>query len=157
MKPNIDLADADLKKVAALLNALLADEYVLYTKTQHSHWNIQGPNFMELHKFFEMQYSQLAHVVDEVAERIRVLGVLAKGTLKDFLAVTHLTEDSGDFTDQKKIIQALIKDHEAVVRSIRTDIVPVTDGCKDIGTTDFVTKLAGQHETMAWMLRAYVS
>jgi starvation-inducible DNA-binding protein len=157
MKPNIDLAEGDLKNVATLLNALLADEYVLYTKTQHSHWNVQGPNFMELHKFFEFQYSALALVVDEVAERIRVLGQMAKGSLKDFLAVTHLKEDTGDFTEQKKLIQDLIKDHETIIRSIRTDIVPVTDKCKDIGSTDFITKLAGQHETMAWMLRAYIS
>lgn len=157
MKPHIDISDANMKKTAEMLNALLADEYVLYTKTQHAHWNIQGPNFMELHKFFEMQYGNLARMVDEVAERVRVLGHLAKGTLKDFLKITHLEEEHGDITEQKQLVAALIKDHEAIIKHIRKHIVPFTDECEDIGTTDFVTKITGQHETMAWMLRAYIS
>lgn len=157
MKPNIEISDSNLQEVATLLNTLLADEYVLYTKTRNAHWNIQGPSFMELHRFFQEQYEELDEIIDEVAERVRMLGHFALGALKDFLSVTNLLETNGDFGNQKQIVQKLIEDHETIIRIIRKDISPIADKYKDLGTSDFVTGIMKQHEKMAWMLRAYVS
>ena len=38
------------------------------------HWNVTGPMFQTLHVMFETHYTELALVVDEIAERIRALG-----------------------------------------------------------------------------------
>jgi len=81
MKPNIGLRDGDSAAVVEILNRLLADEYVLYTKTRNYHWNVVGPQFNDLHKFFEAQYEAVDGIVDEVAERARSLGGRAWGTL----------------------------------------------------------------------------
>ena len=59
MKPGIGITDKNRKAVAAELAKLLADEYVLYTKTRNAHWNVEGPDFYEKHKFFETQFEQL--------------------------------------------------------------------------------------------------
>ena len=91
MKTNIDISEKKLKDIATLLNTLLADEYLLYTKTRNAHWNIQGNNFMELHKFFESQYDALDIIIDDTAERVRALGHFALGSLKDFLKVARLS------------------------------------------------------------------
>lgn len=157
MKPNIELSDQNRKEIADLLNTLLADEYVLFTKTRKAHWNIQGQNFMELHKFFEGQYEVLDEIIDEVAERVRALGQLSIGSLKEFAKVTNLLEDDRDLSSQKHTIETLTHDHEIIIRTIRTSIVPVSEKCTDLGTTDFVTGVMEQHEKMAWMLRAYIS
>jgi starvation-inducible DNA-binding protein len=68
MELNIGLSDQERKGVGDILNALLADEYVLYTNTRNYHWNVVGPQFHDLHKFFESQYEELNEMVDEVAE-----------------------------------------------------------------------------------------
>ena len=60
--------------VVEILNTLLSDEYVLYTKTRNYHWNVVGPRFNDLHKFFEAQYETLNEIVDAVAERTRAVG-----------------------------------------------------------------------------------
>jgi len=65
---------------------------VLYTKTRNAHWNVEGPDFHDKHKFFEAQYEQLEDLVDDVAERMRSLGHFAPATMKSFLDLTHLTE-----------------------------------------------------------------
>jgi len=156
MKPNIEISDDHLKEVATLLNNLLADEYVLYTKTKNAHWNIQGSAFMELHTFFLSQYEALDIMVDDIAERVRSLGHFALGSLKNFLSVTHMLENDDDFGNQKQIIQSLLTDHETIIRIIRNDLVPVSDKYKDLGTTDFLTGLMKQHEKTTWMLRAYL-
>lgn len=156
MKPNIEISEKNLKEVATILNNLLADEYVLYTKTRNAHWNIEGPGFMELHKFFETQYDALDLIIDEVAERVRSLGHYSLGSLKDFLSITHLTEEHNDFSRQKQVIQSLLNDHETIIRALRKNITVVTEKCKDAGTGDFITGIMEHHEKMSWMLRAYL-
>ena len=157
MKPNIEISEKHLKEGALLLNTLLADEYILYTKTRNAHWNIQGQNFIELHKFFESQYNILNIIIDDVAERVRALGHFALGSLKDFTSVTRLSEHNHDFTDPKHIIQTLVEDHEALIRSLRKDISTTAEKHRDLGTADFMTGLMEQHEKMSWMLRTHLS
>lgn len=135
----------------------MADEYVLYTKIRNAHWNITGQNFYELHKFFEKHYENLDVMIDEIAERIRTLGHFSIGSLKDFLSITHMSEEKDDFNNSKQIIQTLVNDHETIIRIIKNDIVPIADKYRDMGTADFVTKLMEQHEQMAWMLRTSLS
>ena len=57
MSAQIGLSPAQRQGVITILTKLLADEYVLYTKTRNYHWNVVGPQFHDLHKFFETQYS----------------------------------------------------------------------------------------------------
>ncbi|MGH7152208.1 MAG: Dps family protein, partial [Planctomycetota bacterium] len=99
MKPNLGLSDSQRSDVVGILTTLLADEYVLYTKTRNYHWNVVGHQFHDLHKFFEEQYEALDEVVDDVAERARSLGGPSAGTLKEFLGATRLKESPGESPD----------------------------------------------------------
>lgn len=156
MKPNIDIKDNNLKAVSEILNTLLADEYVLYTKTRNAHWNVEGPHFIQLHKFFQEQYEALDEIIDDVAERVRTLGHYSLGRLKDFIGTTRLSEDLHKFGDSRHILQTLLADHESIIGSIRREINMVNDKYKDTGTADFITGIMEQHEKMAWMLRAHI-
>ena len=92
MKPHIGIEDENRKGVVQILNQLLADEYLLYTKTRNFHWNVTGPDFSQLHKFFESQYEELDEIIDEVAERTRSLGEKPVATLKEFLQQARLKQ-----------------------------------------------------------------
>ena len=155
MKPNIDISDAARSSVVDILNRLLSDEYLLLTKTRNYHWNVTGPQFNDLHKFFEAQYDELNEIVDEVAERARQLGGRAFGTLAEFAKTSRLVEQPGVPPAASEMIRALLDDHESIIRSLRADIGPVADKFGDIGTSDFLTGLLEKHEKMAWMLRAF--
>ncbi len=156
MKPNIGMNDAQRAAVVETLNSLLADEYLLYTKTRNYHWNVVGPQFNDLHKFFEAQYGELNDFVDEVAERARTLGGQALGTLAEFTQHARLKEQPGKAPDAKGMLATLLADHEAPIRHLRTDADAVMDKHKDAGTNDFLVGLMEKHEKMAWMLRAFV-
>jgi starvation-inducible DNA-binding protein len=155
MKMNIGITEKNLQAVATELQKLLADEFVLYTKTRNYHWNIEGPNFMELHKIYEGQYEQLDDIMDQVAERIRQLGHYAEAQLKDFIKLTRLGED-GYSTDQKTQLKNLLEDHETMIRNLRKNIDEFSDKYKDAGTADFVTGLMKEHEKTAWFIRSYL-
>ncbi|CAM4071645.1 starvation-inducible DNA-binding protein [Pedobacter westerhofensis] len=157
MEAKIGISKDRLAEVAHSLSRVLADEFVLYTKTRKAHWNIEGPDFYNKHKFFEEQYNQLEEIIDEVAERIRKLGHYAPASLKQFLELTHLSEDDREQNDSQGYIKMLLADHESIIIHIRENINNYVAPLKDLGTSDYVTGLMEKHETMAWMLRAHLS
>ena len=155
MDANIGLNETQRRAVVDILNRLLADEVLLYIKTRNYHWNVVGPQFSELHKFFESQYDELDEIMDEVAERARALGGKAAGSMSEFLKLARLKEAAGG--DARKMIAELLGDHESVIRSLREDLAAVGEKHGDAGTNDFLTGLMEQHEKLAWMLRAHLS
>jgi starvation-inducible DNA-binding protein len=156
MTMNIGIAEKDRDGVVKILNALLADEYVLYTKTRNYHWNVVGPQFNDLHKFFEAQYGELNEIVDEVAERARTMGGPSAGTLAEFLQLARLKEQAGDRPAAAKMIANLLADHSAIICTLRGDLETCNTTHHDAGTSDFLTGIMEQHEKMAWMLRAFL-
>ena len=156
MKTNIGIKENNRKAVAEILNKLLADETVLYTKVRNAHWNIEGPDFHAQHLFFEELYNDLAELIDEIAERVRAIGHYAVGTLKEYLALTQLTEMKYKKNDSQGYIAELLNDYESLIISLREDIQKVED-LEDAGTEDFLVGILEKHEKTAWMLRAHVA
>lgn len=157
MKPNIGLSPKNLAPVKDVLNSTLADAVVLYTKTRKFHWNVSGNSFMELHKLFEDHYKKMEESIDEIAERINKLGFQTPGTLAEFLEMASLKEAPGKYPAQTEMIKELLKDHEAVVITLRKSIDDCDKKFGDIGTADFLTDLLREHETLAWTLRRYLN
>ncbi len=157
MKTNIGIKQENISKVVEVLTKVLADEFVLYTKTKRAHWNVEGPDFYNKHIFFEQQYDAIDEIVDTVAERIRALGHYTPATLKDFLALTHLTEELKENNDSTGFIKELLLDHESIIIYLRENINPIANEWQDAGTSDFITGLVENHEKMAWMLRAHLN
>jgi starvation-inducible DNA-binding protein len=155
MKADIGIPDKHLQAVANEMNKVLADEFVLYAKTRNYHWNVEGSNFMEMHKFYESLYEQLDEIMDDVAERIRAIGHHAEARLKDYVRLTHLDEPAYT-TVQKEQLQHLLEDHESIIRNLRKLITVFAEEHKDLGTSDFVTGLMEKHEKMAWFVRSYL-
>ena len=156
MKTSIGISAENREVVAHELAKLLADEFVLYTKTLNAHWNLEGMDFHSVHLYFEELYNQSAEIVDSVAERIRQLGHYAPATLKNFLQLTHLTEQDEEGNDSRSLIKKLLSDHESIIEFIRGNINEFADAHKDAGTSDYITGLMETHEKIAWMLRAHI-
>ena len=124
MNPEIGIKKENLSKVAQALSGFLADEFLIYLKTRNAHWNIEGPDFHQMHKFFEEQYEQLDETMDQVAERIRMLGHYAPATMRSYLELTHLTEQSREKNDSAGFIKELLGDHESIIIRLRENIKP---------------------------------
>ncbi|MDI1255476.1 MAG: DNA starvation/stationary phase protection protein [Flavobacterium sp.] len=156
MKTNLGITEAGREGVANELTKILADEYVLYTKTKNAHWNIEGPDFYEKHKFFESQFGELDGIIDSVAERIRTLGHYVDAMLKAFLSVTHFTEQKRSKNDSAGYLKELLADHESLIMILRGNIPVFANEYHDLGTSDFITGLMETHEKMAWFLRSHL-
>ncbi|MBO9727146.1 MAG: DNA starvation/stationary phase protection protein [Chitinophaga sp.] len=155
MKINIGVSAEHTKQIALELNKVLADELLIYAKTRNSHWNIEGSNFMEMHKFFEEQYEELEEYGDEVAEYIRSIGHYAQGRYADVLKLTNLLESEYS-NNQKTQLQELLDDHETIIRNLRRLIDEFDTKYKDKGAADFATQMLQKHLKLAWMIRSYL-
>ena len=152
---DIGIAERDRLAIAEGLSRLLADTYTVYLKTHNFHWNVTGPMFNTLHLMFETQYTELAQAVDEIAERIRALGVAAPGSYARFGELTRIAEETGVPSAEEMIAQ-LVKDQEAIVRTAR-DVFSIAERANDEPTADLLTQRMQIHEKTAWMLRSMIS
>ena len=138
----------------AALTLLLADSYTLYLKTQNFHWNVTGPMFTTLHTLFEIQYTDLAMAVDEIAERVRALDAAVPGSFSEFAKVATVRESVGPVA-AKAMIAALVADQAKVVKSANA-VIAAAEKSDDAASADLATRRLQTHEKNAWMLRSHL-
>ena len=149
---DIGINAEDRISIAEGLKKLLADSYTLYLQTHNFHWNVTGPKFRELHLMFEEHYTELATAVDDIAERIRTLDVVAPGTYQEFARLSSITEIQG-VPAADDMVTILTQGHEHVVKTAREALKLAQQG-DDESTIALVSDRMRVHEKTAWMLRA---
>ncbi len=154
---DIGITNENSQGVAHILKQTVSDEYVLSVKTKNYHWNVTGLQFNDLHKFFDEQYEQIDVFIDEIAERIRSLGIKTIGSMADFLNNARLKEDTSVSRDATTMLNNLLNDHEELIRNLRNDLEVCQEKFDDAGNADFLTGLMEKHEKIAWMIRAFLS
>lgn len=152
---NIGIEESKRKEIAQELGKLLASSYTLYLKTHKYHWNVTGSMFQTLHLMFEEHYTALSTAVDEIAERIRVMGVKAPGSYSEFAKLSVIKEDIELERSSNEMISHLLADHESIIR-LSKEILEVLDGANDEGTAGLIGARLEYHEKTAWMLRSLI-
>ena len=152
-KINTGLDENARKSVAEALNATLADTYALYMKTHAYHWNVTGPQFHTLHVMFEEQYREMWAALDEIAERVRALGVFAPSSGKA-LADLSVVENADDTPPAAgEMVKRLLDGQEQLIRRAREGLA-IAEEAGDAASADLLTVRIQTHEKTAWMLRA---
>ena len=155
--PNIGISETNRQAIAVQLSKILADEFLLYSKTLNAHWNIEGPDFHSVHLYLETLYGEQQKIVDTVAEKIRAVGHYVPAQLNKYLELTHLSEKALKKNDSQTFFADLLQDHESIIMFIRENIKPIADKLKAEGISDYITGLMEYHEKTAWMLRSHLS
>ncbi|ACA98312.1 MULTISPECIES: Dps family protein [Cyanophyceae] len=140
--------------IAQSLSHILADTYLLYLKTQNFHWNVQGNLFYGIHNLLEEQYQALAIAVDDIAERIRVLGLSAPGSFHQFLELSSLKEASG-LASAEEMIAELSNDHITLTEKLK-GVLQQAEQNHDVSTVELLSGRIRDHEKQAWMLSSIV-
>jgi len=136
------------------LNGILADATVFYYKLHHFHWNVKGESFFTLHDKFEELYNEWAGVIDEVAERILMLGGATLPSLNACLTQTAIKEAAGEL-DHRQMVQATIDDiHAQRARMIKAQ--GVAQSSADKTTENILDGFVDAFAKHVWMLNAYL-
>ncbi len=151
------MKDNERKAAVDILHKQLADHYVLVTKTKFYHWNVEGPEFHDLHELLDEHYEIISEQVDEIAEQALKLGGQAPGTLDYFKRTARLPEDAGEsIPDTLSMIQNLLNDHETILENLHQDIDALDEKYSDKVSSNKLQDISDQHHKMAWMLRMII-
>jgi starvation-inducible DNA-binding protein len=151
----IGLNEQEVQLVVPLLENFLASENILNVKIRNYHWNVTGRHFSEYHKYFEELYDDSAENIDEIAERIRMLGSHTKASMAYFLEKSFLSEETQTELSANDMVKNLLNDTEKTIVKMRNAIEIISE-TNDSGSEDFLIALMQKHEKNAWMLRSMV-
>ena len=141
-------------RMAESLNQVLADSYALMSLTHLAHWNVEGPGFFALHTAFQTQYEELFIAVDEIAERIRALGVYALGGLGTLAKVAKMKEFAAPIS-QADYVRALIDANEKLVADAEV-ARGLAGQANDPESQDLMIGRITLHQKTIWMLRSFL-
>lgn len=133
------------------LNAVLGETFRLYIQTHGYHWNVEGPNFRQLHVMFEEQYQNLWGALDEIAERIRTQGAYAPGSVADLMALA--TPEDMPAQSAEEMVTKLAAGHEALADTLRNAIETSGDAGDEV-SAGILTDRLEYHEKELWMIKA---
>ncbi|MES3037651.1 MAG: DNA starvation/stationary phase protection protein [Bdellovibrionota bacterium] len=139
------------------LNEILANEFVLFTRTLNYHWNITGPRFQQVHRFLEEHYRKILEMMDQLAERVRVMGARPLSTVHEMEHQMSLKEKPGRFPDTDGMLRDLVADHSKIMEQLKDTISREDFFTQDPVSEDFLIQLLKEHELMAWMIRSHFS
>ena len=146
------LTKGERTDVAQELTKVLADSFAVYLKTHGYHWNVRGPEFFGFHNLLEQQYREIWAALDEIAERIRAVGVLAPQSYSAFGNLTSI-KDGDPEKDAPAMLKELMKDHETLIATARAALAAADKEGDDV-SVDLLTQRLAAHEKAAWMLRS---
>jgi len=152
----------------ALLDRLLADYAFLAAQALSIHWNFQGVNFISIHDFFERRYHSLNQRMDQVAERLRALGVFAPAGFAEWAELTNLEDIPLTAFEIQETAQGPRKLHfvspirlylekERQVRdSILHTAIPRAEEVNDAVTEELLIACLKEHEQVLWILQSLI-
>lgn len=152
---SIDIPEKNRTAAIELLNARLADATDLKTQTKHAHWNVKGPNFIQLHELFDEIAPHFDDYADLLAERAVQLGGVANGTLREAAAGSSIPEYDLNAVSGTEHVKALVKNIAKFATLVR-EAIDVTDDLDDKDTSDIFTEISRQADKDLWFLEAHL-
>lgn len=143
------------QNVTKKLNKLLADYQMYYQNLRGLHWNVKGAMFFMLHEKYEELYNQASEVIDEIAERILMVGGEPLHTFGDYLATATLNEVK-NVSDGKVGVEVILENTRFLLESFK-EIMEAAEEAGDEGTAAMISEWIGYAEKQIWMLESYLS
>jgi starvation-inducible DNA-binding protein len=138
------------------LNLLLADTMTLRDLYKKSHWQVTGPTFYQLHLLFDKHYQEQVEIVDEIAERIQVLGGIALAMAADVAETTRIPRAPRGREEAPVQISRLLDAHQIVIGHCRK-LARRASQLGDDGTNDMVVSdVLRTNELQSWFLSEHL-
>jgi starvation-inducible DNA-binding protein len=140
-------------EIVVILNKIIANYTVHYHKLRKFHWNVEGPNFFELHQQFELEYEHAKEIIDVLAERIRVFGVKTNYTLKQYIELSDIKEDDKELTSLQ-MVHEVLKDFNI----LHADLLEASNyalNAGDVATEEILTDIIRDLEKRHWMFTVW--
>jgi starvation-inducible DNA-binding protein len=152
----IALSSTTRTQSCQLLNVILADTTILYALYKKSHWNVAGPTFYQLHLLFDKHAEEQLELIDELAERVQMLGGISVGDPRHAAELTSIERPPDGAEEVPVTLDRLLDAHEIIIEKVRSAI-DKTEKSGDMGTNDLLMgDVLRRHEMQVWFLAEHV-
>jgi starvation-inducible DNA-binding protein len=143
-----------MEQLIQQLKVILGTNFGLYFKSHSYHWNVEGPDFAQYHKFLGKFYESVYGNVDPIAEHIRALDSYAPTSLSRMVELSDVPE-TDSIPSALAMLADLKKDNDKYIIHLRAGIV-AADQAGEPAVSNFLQDILDQHQKQAWMLRSII-
>jgi starvation-inducible DNA-binding protein len=138
------------------LNQILADTMTLRDMYKKHHWQVAGHTFYQLHLLFDKHHGEQDELVDDIAERIQLLGAVSLAMAADVAETTIIPRPPRGREEVPVQISRLLEAHEIILKEARTMAKQASDSGDD-GTNDLlVSQVIRTNELQVWFLAEHL-
>ncbi len=134
------------------LKVALASTFAFYLKAHNFHWNVEGPNFPQYHRFLGKLYEEVFDAVDPLAENIRKLSSYTPGSFTRF-AELSIIDDEVKVPTADVMMSRLLADNDKLI-TVLTTAFEMSEQAREVGLSDFLAGRIDAHKKHAWMLKS---
>lgn len=138
--------------IADSLRKLISEAYILYFKAHSFHWNVEGSDFAQYHKFLGDFYEEVFESIDMYAELIRTTDQYAPTSLKRLVSMSDI-EESDTIPDASAMLRTVKSDNDQFLASL-VSAYDEAEKASEFGISNYIQDRIQAHEKHAWMLRA---
>jgi starvation-inducible DNA-binding protein len=152
----IGLGPSERQEIVGRLNLLLADTITLRDLYKKSHWQVGGPTFYQLHLLFDKHAGEQSELIDELAERVQILGGVSIAMAHDVAANTRIERVPIDREEVPVQISRLLEAHHLILKDAR-DLAEKANDLGDVGTNDLLaSSVVRINEMQVWFVSEHL-
>ena len=140
--------------LADALKTLLATEEAFALKAKQFHWNVEGPDFGQLHAFFDAIHDDVYGATDPTAEYIRALGDYSPGSYERF-AELSIIQGQTKIPRARLMIEELLANNGQLLELLNQNFA-IAEQENQQGIANFIAERIDAHQKHAWMLRSFL-
>ena len=140
--------------LADALKTLLASNFAYYLKAQQFHWNVEGPDFGELHEFFQNIYEDAYSAIDPTAEYIRYLDDYAPGSFERFAELSAISGQT-KIPRARLMLEELLANNQQMIEILNQCFAEAEQENQQ-GIANFIAERLDAMAKHAWMLRSFL-
>jgi starvation-inducible DNA-binding protein len=135
------------------LKIVMANTYAMYFKAHGFHWNVEGKDFSQYHRFFSKLYEELFDAIDTVAEQIRALDEYAPYNMTELASITTIKESNIYGVDVSGMLADLNDANASVIEALNS-AHKLADAENNRGLLNLLEERLDVHAKHGWMIRA---
>ena len=136
------------------LKQFLASTFAYYLKAHMFHWNVEGPDFGQLHKFLSKVYEDAFNSIDQIAEYIRTEEEYAPGSFERYQELSLISGQT-KVPRARLMLEELLADTQTMKDLSKSLFDAATQaGREDIA--DFAANRQGAHGKYMWQMKSYL-
>lgn len=142
-----------MSDIISRLKTHVADFAIMYIKLHNYHWHVYGMDFKQIHELTETYYDEVSEAYDEIAERILQLGETAPASMKEYLELVTIKEESQKGFKDEQVIDAVKNDFEHLIKELQKTRISAAEK-EDSSTDSILSDIIQGLEKDVWMLKA---